>query len=83
MNKIDNLDFYGGTTITYTRVGIDKMNGDFGEREEQLGIKPVNTSIIPMAFVGGKYALNQKLSVNAELTYGVAIFKMGVSYRLF
>ena len=81
-NKWENFDFYGGTAIAYTRANLEKKNGEFGELEAQKGIKENRSTVLPIAFVGAKYAFTPRISAFTEVTYGVSLAKVGVSVRL-
>jgi len=80
--ELEKFDFYGGTTVAYTQSNIEKANGEFGEYETQKGIQAESSRVLPMAFLGTKYAVTPRIAAFGEITYGVSLAKVGVSVRL-
>lgn len=85
--KKENIDIYGGMSMG---VHYSKMSGNPGgdlselrlsEYENHLGIhsswKPAFSG-----FLGARYALSPKLTINSEIGFNVSILSIGLGYRL-
>ncbi len=71
----DNIDTYGGVIIG-AKIVSAKYHGFSGST-----VTPEGSGVLGGVFVGIRYFLNEKIGVNAELGYGVAIINVGGSFK--
>ena len=82
ITKHDNMSIYGGLQLSYHYSNIKATQGDFDKIAFHTGIKENQSKVIPGGYVGFKYALKEKMTLMAEVGYGVSIVRMGVGYRI-
>ena len=84
VTKFDDMSIYGGFLLNYNVAKVTASHPEeMAEIAHHKGIEPTETSVIPGGYIGFKYAVTRKLTLNSELGFsGLSIFKVGVGYRL-
>ena len=80
--KFDNLDIYGGFSLTYNYTRVQPVNGSFGALEEHLGIKPRRGRMVYAGYMGVKYSCCGLVSFFGELGLSSSLVTVGVAYRV-
>ena len=82
VNK-DKLNVYAGVRLGY--VGLttkyDEDTFDYYGIDDIDDLDARSSGILAGAHVGGRYFFTDQFAANAELGYGIAILKIGVSYK--
>lgn len=76
VDLVDKLDLYGGVVIGASIVS-DKVYGDY----PGTGYSANASGVLYDVFAGARYYFTDNLGVMAELGYGIAWLKMGVSLK--
>lgn len=83
VTKFDNMSIYGGFLLNYNVALITPSDPDMDVVAHHKGINDKESAIIPGGYIGFKYAVAPKVTLNSELGFsGLSIFKIGVGYRL-
>lgn len=82
VTKHDNMSIYGGLSLSYHLSHIQAVEGDLKKIAYHTGIQSTSSKLIPGGYMGFKYAIKKKITLMAEVGYGVSIFRMGVGYRI-
>ena len=71
--EVDNLDLYGGIMFNYNFLSYSTTNYDiYGNYDSTFGVTP---------FAGARWFFTDNFGVFGELSYGVAYFSAGVSFK--
>lgn len=73
----DKLNAYIGGKLAYDKVTVKTDSSSLGFHESAP-----ESDILFGAQIGGRYFISDNMALNAELGYGIAIFKIGVSVKL-
>lgn len=82
ITKNDNMSIYGGFMLSYHLSNIKATQGNLKKIAHHTGIQETQSKVIPGGYMGFKYAVKKKVTVMAEIGYGVSIFRVGVGYRI-
>ncbi len=76
----EKLDVYAGVRLGY--VGLT-LKYDDDEIDDDIidELDGRSAGVLAGAHVGGRYFFTDQFAANAELGYGIAIFKLGISYK--
>ncbi len=80
--NIKKADLYGGFQLGVSFEKFEVDRGDFDFLENHLGIHPQNTKVAYSAFVGGRYAINNRWSTFGEIGFGAALVSAGIGFRI-
>lgn len=81
ITKFDNMSIYGGFMLSYHLSNMQAIQGDLKKISYHSGIKSTQSKLMPGGYMGFKYAVKKKMTLMAEVGYGVSIVRMGVGYR--
>jgi len=82
VTKHDNMSIYGGFILSYHLSNVKATEGDLKKIAYHTGIQSNTSKVIPGGYMGFKYAVSKKMTVMAELGYGVSILRVGAGYRI-
>ena len=83
----EQWNFYAGLKILYASVSV-KQHIDMYPSDPVLESSLLNaidaraSGIIPSISIGARYHLSDGIALNAELGYGIALLKVGVTFKL-
>ncbi len=78
----DKFDVYGGVRIGYNKVNVDYSSDDATTDSLLKSINLDSSGMLFGAQVGGRYFFTDNLAVNMEVGYGLAIAKLGLTFKL-
>ena len=77
----EKLDVYAGARLGYVGLKLKYDDDEFDSDFDIDGLGARSSGILAGAHVGGRYFFNEQFAANAELGYGIAILKIGISYK--
>lgn len=75
----EKFDVYAGARLGYVNLSLDYDEDEVGDGIDDLDAK--GSGVLAGAHVGGRYFFTDALAANAELGYGIAILKIGASFK--
>ncbi len=83
VTRFDNMSIYGGFTLNYNLARITASHEEMDEIAHHRGILPERSTFVPGGYIGFKYAVSPKVTLNSELGFsGISIFRVGAGFRL-
>ena len=80
--RISNWDVYGGLALSQNISRISSLNSEKSLFSLNLGIQESTSQFSYTAFLGGRYAIDKRMSIFAEAGFLTSIFTAGFGYRL-
>jgi outer membrane protein W len=78
----DKFNAYVGAKLGYVSVSTSTDSNDDYLNELLETLDYTDSGIIYGVQLGGRYFVSEKFAINAELGYGVALLKVGVTFKL-
>jgi hypothetical protein len=78
----EKLDFYAGARLGYVGLKLKYDEDEFNSDFDIDGLGARSSGVLAGAHVGGRYFFTDQFAANAELGYGIAILKIGISYKI-
>lgn len=75
----DKFNVYAGARLGYVNLSLDYDADEIGDGIDDLDAR--GSGVLLGAHVGGRYFFTDAFAANAELGYGIAVLKIGVSYK--
>ncbi len=80
--RISRWDLYGGFALSHNISRISKLESEKSGLDANLGIQESTSQFSYTAFLGCRYAANQRVSLFAEAGFLTSIVTAGFGYRL-
>lgn len=80
--RISRWDIYGGMILAQNFSRISWTDGEKAALIERLGVQESSSQFVYTAYLGGRYAVDKKMSVFAEAGFLNSLLTLGFGYRL-
>lgn len=77
----EKLDVYAGARLGYVGLKLKYDEDEFNSGFDIDGLGARSSGVLAGAQIGGRYFFTDAFAANAELGYGIAILKVGISFK--
>lgn len=77
----EKFDVYAGARLGYVNLKLEYDEDEFPRSFDVDGVGGKSSGVLAGAHVGGRYFFTDAFAANAELGYGIAVLKLGATYK--